>query len=93
MSPLQNMPLTEIYFEPGLITEGIEVLRAIKSLNTIGLDKDTQLPAAEFWRKFDAGELEQKWGKPNKRKKRAVSTPKVLNDKNTKELEIDTDVF
>ncbi len=58
VSPLQGMQLTMIAFTPKNITKGIEVIRQMKSLKTIGLrgDRD-KFPPDEFWRKYDAGEF------------------------------------
>lgn len=56
-SPLAGMALTQVFLTPKNITKGINVLRQMKSLKTIGLsfdDKDKYTPA-EFWKKYDAG--------------------------------------
>ncbi len=60
-SPLRGMNLTSIAFTPTNITTGLDAIRQMKSLKTIGLrgDKD-RFPAADFWKKYDAGEF----GKP-----------------------------
>ena len=53
------MSLTTISLTPGNITQGLDILRGMKSLQEIGLtflEKD-RLPAAEFWKKYDAGEF------------------------------------
>jgi hypothetical protein len=62
LSPLRGMNLTEIWFTPKKITRGIDIIRQIKSLNTIGIsgqDND-KFPPDLFWKKYDAGEF----GKP-----------------------------
>jgi serine/threonine protein kinase/Leucine-rich repeat (LRR) protein len=58
LSPIAGMPLvTLLTVEPQKITKGIEVLRQMSSLQTIGTDGNNQWPAAEFWKKYDAGEF------------------------------------
>jgi len=59
LSPLEGMSLPEILITPSNIRQGMEVLRGMKSLVTIGVDTN-KLPAAEFWQRYDAGEF----GKP-----------------------------
>lgn len=59
LSPLKGMSLQEIFFTPKDIRKGINVLKEMKSLKTIGISghgKD-RLPADEFWKKYDAGEF------------------------------------
>jgi hypothetical protein len=53
------MNLTETHFTPKNITKGLDVIRQMKSLKTIGIsyqEKD-QFQPAEFWKKYDAGEF------------------------------------
>ena len=80
MSPLKNMPLTELSFfntnvsdvsllermnltevnlTPKNITKGINAIRQMKSLQKIGVwwDDKNKFPAAQFWKKYDAGEF------------------------------------
>jgi hypothetical protein len=53
------MSLQELRFNPKKVTNGIEILRQMKSLTTIGISYQPELtfPAAGFWRKYDAGEF------------------------------------
>ncbi len=61
LSPIAGMPLvTLLTVEPQKITKGIEILRQMSGLETIGIDGNNKWPAAEFWKKYDAGEF----GKP-----------------------------
>ncbi len=60
LSPLLGMDLTDIALTPTNITKGLDAIRQMKSLKTIGLRGDRQIPPDEFWRKYDAGEF----GKP-----------------------------
>ncbi len=60
LSPLKGTTLKEITFSPGTVTKGIEAIRAMNSLEKIGINWKEKLPAAEFWKKYDAGEF----GKP-----------------------------
>ncbi len=59
LTPLQGMELQEIYFEPKNITKGMDILRQMKSLKTIGIEweRRQQMPAAEFWKKYAGGEF------------------------------------
>ncbi len=59
LSPLQGMSLTDVRFPPQKITKGLEVIRQMKSLKSIGPYAESVSPA-EFWKKYDAGEF----GKP-----------------------------
>ncbi|SFJ33247.1 PEGA domain-containing protein [Planctomicrobium piriforme] len=59
-TPLQGMDLAELYFSPGNITTGINVLRDMQSLQTIGYDYDKVSSAAEFWKKYDAGDFNRR---------------------------------
>src|SRR5262249_14194873 len=49
LTPLQGMSLEHIRLTPKNITRGLDVLRSMKSLKTIGIDWDQPWPAAEFW--------------------------------------------
>ena len=55
LSPLGDLPLQWLYFHPQTATDGIGIIRNMKSLHTIN-----NVLAAEFWKKYDAGEF----GKP-----------------------------
>jgi Leucine-rich repeat (LRR) protein len=57
LSPLQGKNLTDVRLTPKNITKGMDVIRQMKSLNVIGINKDNRLPPAEFWKKYDAGEF------------------------------------
>ncbi len=60
LSPLEGMNLDQIDFTPLKISKGIDTLRRMKNLKTIGVDFQHRLPADEFWKQYDAGEF----GKP-----------------------------
>jgi Leucine-rich repeat (LRR) protein len=55
LRPLQGMELAEIRFIPKNITHGLDVLRGMKSLTTIGIEGGKAWPAAEFWERYDKG--------------------------------------
>ena len=59
LTPLEGLKLNSISFTPQWISKGIDVVRRMKSLKTIGTGGD-QLPAGEFWKQYDAGAF----GKP-----------------------------
>ena len=57
LTPLQGMPLEEIHLTPKNITKGLDILRGMKSLKTIGIAWKQFWPAAEFWERYDKGEF------------------------------------
>jgi serine/threonine protein kinase len=57
LSPLKAMNLQEVTMTPKNIETGMEILREMKSLQTIGTSGERKLAAAEFWRRYDAGEF------------------------------------
>jgi hypothetical protein len=54
LSPLENAPLVDIEALPPQVDRGMNVLRQIKTLKNI-----QRMAAAEFWKKYDAGEFKQ----------------------------------
>jgi hypothetical protein len=50
------MQLTTLYFPLRKNTRGIDVIRGMKSLTAIGATWQAAIPAAEFWKRYDAGE-------------------------------------
>ena len=59
LTPLQGMPLEEIRLTPKNITRGLDILRDMKSLKTIGIAWNQAWPAAEFWERYDKGEFKE----------------------------------
>jgi WD40 repeat protein/tetratricopeptide (TPR) repeat protein len=59
LKPLQGMPLEEIRLTPKNFTQGLDLLRDVKSLETIGIAGAPAevWPAAEFWQRYDKGEF------------------------------------
>ena len=57
LSPLKGMDLQDIRLTPKNITQGLDMLREMKSLKTIGIWHDQSWPAAEFWEHYDNGEF------------------------------------
>jgi formylglycine-generating enzyme required for sulfatase activity len=57
LTPLQGMPMEDIRLTPKNITKGLDILREMKSLKTIGIDSNQSWPAAEFWERYDNGEF------------------------------------
>jgi hypothetical protein len=53
------MELEDIRLTPKNITQGLDILRDMKSLKTIGITflGDGSWPAAEFWARYDKGEF------------------------------------
>jgi len=56
LTPLEGMQLESISVSPNKIRRGMDILRKMKSLQTIKVDP-INYPAAEFWKKYDAGEF------------------------------------
>ncbi|MBS0208815.1 MAG: protein kinase [Planctomycetes bacterium] len=59
LSPVSRESLVDLSFSPAKVTRGIEAIRAspvLKHLNASSAPT-TILPAAEFWKKYDAGEF------------------------------------
>jgi hypothetical protein len=59
LTPLQGMPLEDVRLTPKKITKGLDVLRDMKSLKTIGPDWLQGWPAAKFWERYDKGEFRE----------------------------------
>jgi len=57
LTPLQGMPLEDVRLTPKNITRGLEILRDMKSLKSIGIARWQSWPAAEFWERYDKGEF------------------------------------
>jgi serine/threonine protein kinase len=55
--PLQGLKLVEIDFVPKNITQGLEVIRQMKSLKTIRVRATMRFTPDDFWKRFDAGEF------------------------------------
>jgi hypothetical protein len=54
------MPLEEIRLIPKNITRGLDTLRDMKRLKTIGNTWDQAWPAAKFWERYDKGSLSKR---------------------------------
>jgi hypothetical protein len=61
LSPLHGMSLTALSFTPKNITKGVDIIRSMKTLKTMGLswDAQNQILPAEFWKKYDVGDFKQ----------------------------------
>jgi serine/threonine protein kinase len=57
LTPLHDMELVTLSFSPKTVTRGLDGIRRMTSLQTIGPNNSQQLPAAEFWKRYDAGEF------------------------------------
>ncbi len=76
LSPLEGMNLANLVFTPSNITKGLDVVRQMKSLTKIGIFRNNTLPAADFWKKYDAGEF----GKPDSTSATPDQKPNVTLD-------------
>jgi Leucine-rich repeat (LRR) protein len=55
LTPLAGMPLEEVVFTPGRVVRGLEVLRGMGSLRSVGTGRETPtMPPEAFWRLVDA---------------------------------------
>ena len=66
LTPLTGMKLEFVYLSPERIEKGLDVLRTIESLRhvQVTLRKGDEMTAAEFWRRYGAGEWDparEKW--------------------------------
>jgi predicted Zn finger-like uncharacterized protein len=60
LTPLQGMELDEIRLTPKNIMQGLDILRDMESLKTIGIARGQfAWPAAEFWARYDKGEFKK----------------------------------
>jgi serine/threonine protein kinase len=59
VTPLQGMELTEVLLHPRFVTKGMNALREMKSLKTIGVGwtPNQKYAPADFWKRYDAGEF------------------------------------
>lgn len=57
--PLQGAALEHISLSPGNITQGMAILRDMKSLKTISTNFQRGSPAAAFWAAFDKGDFKK----------------------------------
>lgn len=60
VSPLRGMALEKVSLTPTNVAKGLDVLRGMESLKTIGVGfaKTEIFPAAEFWERYDKGEFD-----------------------------------
>jgi hypothetical protein len=57
LSPLKHMSLDYIRLTPRNITQGLDILRDMKSLKRISTKDGEYWPPAEFWARYDKGEF------------------------------------
>ncbi len=56
LTPLKGMKLKHLVFDADTVTRGMDVIRTMKSLEEIN-----RMPADEFWRKYDARQIEKNY--------------------------------
>lgn len=56
-TPLAGMQIKRMSLTPRRIVKGLEVIRGMESIHGIGLEWHRQMPPAQFWAKYDAGEF------------------------------------
>ena len=57
LTPLGDMPLKVLSFTPRAVVKGVEAIRRMKTIQKIGCHSSIHVEPAEFWKKYDAGEL------------------------------------
>ncbi|MCY3018187.1 MAG: hypothetical protein NTW87_04030 [Planctomycetota bacterium] len=57
VTPLEGARLEILVFTPKSIAKGLDVIRKMRTLHSIGVQYDRSWPPAEFWKKYDAGEF------------------------------------
>ncbi|MCA9079989.1 MAG: hypothetical protein KDA58_05490 [Planctomycetaceae bacterium] len=59
VTPLAKLPLSRLILSPGKISQGMDLLRAMPTLQEIDTqfegEQPKALPASEFWERYDAG--------------------------------------
>jgi internalin A len=55
LTPIAGLKLDRLIFTPSTIDRGIDAVRNMPTLQTLGVDFDHQQPATEFWTAYDAG--------------------------------------
>jgi len=55
LTPLAGSGMERLRFSPQAIKKGMDTVRGMKTLQTIAVDEGKPMPAAEFWKKYDAG--------------------------------------
>ena len=59
LRPLQGMELEEIFLTPNIITQGLDILRDMKSLKKMGIEYNPSWEPEEFWKRNDKGEFKK----------------------------------
>ena len=52
LSPIAGLPLTRLIFNPARITNGLEAVRRMTSLEELGVTLEQRMPPAQFWEQF-----------------------------------------
>ena len=57
ITPLGNMNLYHLLITPKRSIKGMDVIRAMKHLETLSFSAEEPMSPAEFWKQYDAGEF------------------------------------
>ena len=57
LTPLADSGMEHFRFSPKAIKKGMDILRGLKTLQTIAVDDGKPMAVAEFWKKYDAGKF------------------------------------
>ena len=57
LTPLEGMELERLVFTPGSIAKGIDTIRQMESIKTLGTNDQKSWKTKEFWKRYDAGEF------------------------------------
>jgi len=60
LSPLEGPTLSQINFTPENISKGIDILREMKNLKSLGTAYQESISKEDFWKKYDAGDYAPK---------------------------------
>ncbi len=59
LTPLRGLELERLILTPSRITAGLEVVRSMPTLATVGTSLDAAQPAERFWADYDAGRISE----------------------------------
>jgi len=60
VTPVLNMKIQTLSLSPKVITKGIDGIRNMKTIMSIGQHSSELMPPEDFWKKFDANQLNKK---------------------------------
>jgi len=55
LTPLANLPLTRLIFNPAKVTKGLEAIKKIPTLQELGTTLEGRMWPADFWAQLEQG--------------------------------------